>query len=194
VTDNQSEQRFRALYDLARPRVIAFALRRTPSPEDAADIVAETFAIAWRRLDSVPNGEMALLWLFATARNVAANQRRRHKRGGDLVQRLGAELRGALSTTFVPQEERALAAIRTLERLSDDDRDLLMLVGWDGFNATDLGALMGCSPTAARIRLHRARSRLAVELAHEGFDEKQSVHIRHSPSGEPVIANGAEEA
>jgi len=193
VADNQRAERFRAIYDMARPRLIAFALRRTTTAEDAADIVAETFTIAWRRLDSVPDGESALLWLFATARNVTANQYRRHKRGGELVERLGNELRDALSMALLPQEENTLAAARVLERLSVEDRDILMLVGWDGFSAADLGTLIGCSPTAARIRLHRARSRLVVELAREGFDEKQSTHIGHSPSRGPALADTVEE-
>ena len=80
MADNQRQERFRAIDDLARPRLIAFALRRTTTAEDAADIVAETFTIVWL-CDSVPDGDSAS-WLFATARNVTANHYRRHKRGG----------------------------------------------------------------------------------------------------------------
>ena len=74
------EDRFCALYERTRPRIVAYALRRTSSREDAADIVAETYEIAWRRLDDVPAGDAGLLWLYVTARYVAANHGRRTRR------------------------------------------------------------------------------------------------------------------
>ena len=77
MTEDERERRFRALYGRARPCLFAYALRRTLSPEDAADVVAETFLIAWRRLDAVPDGEASLLWLYAACRRVIANQSRR---------------------------------------------------------------------------------------------------------------------
>jgi len=64
------EERFRRLYDTGRGRVVAYVLRRTTNHEDAADVVAETFAIAWRRLDDIPRGEREVAWLFAVARKV----------------------------------------------------------------------------------------------------------------------------
>ena len=68
------EERFRRLYDTGHVRVVAYALRRTTNNEDAADVVAETFAIAWRRLDDVPLGEREVPWLYAVARRVIANR------------------------------------------------------------------------------------------------------------------------
>jgi hypothetical protein len=48
--------------------ILGYALRRTTSPDDAADILAETFLTAWRRLDELPSGEEAGLWLYGVAR------------------------------------------------------------------------------------------------------------------------------
>ena len=179
---SQQEDRFRVIYDLTRPLVIAYALRRAPTPEDAADVVAETFAIAWRRLHSIPEGEAAIPWLIVTARNVLANEGRKTERARDLVNRLGRELRGALPVSTNQKDERALVAKRALGRLSDEDRDILMLVGWDGFDDKGLSAILGCSPPAARIRLHRARARLVAVLTDEESAEKQSSPGRHSLS------------
>src|SRR4051812_30520623 len=52
---HESEEQLRRLYTLHGRPVLAYALRRTSSAEDAADAVAETFLVAWRRLDSVPS-------------------------------------------------------------------------------------------------------------------------------------------
>lgn len=167
------------LYDLTRPKIIAYAIRRTPTVEDAADVVAETYTIAWRRFDDVPSGEPSLLWLYATARRVAANSNRRYRRQGDLVERMREEF-GAAAMRHAPMgdPESAVGARAILDQLSDDDRELLMLSGWEGLDSAQLGIVLGCSPTAARIRLFRARSRLS-SLSAAGDDTKQITESGH---------------
>ena len=51
-----------------------------------------------------------------------------------------------------------------LTSLPPEDREVLMLAGWEGLSATAMGQVLGCSPTAARIRLHRARARLKAAM------------------------------
>ena len=87
-------------------------------------------AIAWRRLDSVPQGEDAVPWLLVTARYVLANMGRRSDRSHSLIARLADEFRGALPASVGPQDERALIAKRALGRLSERDREVIMLVAW----------------------------------------------------------------
>jgi RNA polymerase sigma factor (sigma-70 family) len=176
------EDRFRALYVSTRPLIVSYALRRSRTPEDAADVVAETFAIAWRRLDSVPHGDAAVPWLVVTARLVVANMGRRTEHRHSVIAKLGNEFRAALTTSVSPQDERALVAKRALERLSNRDREIIMLVAWEGLSDKDVGTVLQCSPAAARIRLHRARTRLVDALAHEEPTEKQSHPAGHKPS------------
>jgi DNA-directed RNA polymerase specialized sigma24 family protein len=76
LVDDDRSRRFEAMYTATFNRIMGYALRRCPGPEDAADVVAETFAIAWRRIDDVPGGDQARLWLYRVARNVLANHRR----------------------------------------------------------------------------------------------------------------------
>jgi RNA polymerase sigma factor (sigma-70 family) len=188
VTTDERREQFRAVYEENRPRVIAYALRRTRSPEDAADIVAETFTIAWRRLEDVPRGEVAILWLYATARRVLANHGRRVRRRNELVGRIGAELAAGLARVEPPDEESVVARA-ALSRLGEDDRELLMLVGWEGLGAAQLACVLGCSEVAARIRLHRARSRLATAMHELGLVEKQWTRSGHTPLRQPVPAH-----
>jgi RNA polymerase sigma-70 factor (ECF subfamily) len=192
-TDTRVE-RFRALYESTRPRVLAYALRRTPTPEDAADVVAETFTIAWRRLDDVPDGEGGLLWLYATGRRVVANNGRRARRRAELVDRIGAELAAALALPDERNEGEALMAAMALDRVSDDDRELLMLAGWEGLGPAELARLLGCSPAAARVRLHRARARLATEMGRLGLLAKPARPSRHLPLRDLVRSDSPEEA
>lgn len=188
------EDRFCALYDSTRPRIIAYALRRTSSREDAADVVAETFEIAWRRLDDVPVGHAGLLWLYVTARHVIANHGRRARRRNETITRLAEELRGVPLRTEAPDEE-SLVMQSSLASLSPDERELLMLAGWEGLSAADIGRVLGCSPTAARIRLHRARVRLGSALAElaplekhaEAYGHEQRNGVESSGTPEEVL-------
>lgn len=159
----QREERFRDVYDSVRARVLAYALRRTSSPEDAADVVAETFAIAWRRLDDVPMGDDRILWFYATARRVLANHHRRVRRRDELIDRIGGELRCGLARVESVDSDR-VTLLDAFRRLPEADRELLMLAGWDGLDSAELARLLGCSRTAVRIRLHRARARLTREM------------------------------
>jgi RNA polymerase sigma-70 factor (ECF subfamily) len=84
-----AEARFSRLYRDHEREILRYALRRSPEPQDAADVVAETFLVAWRRLGEVPAGGEARLWLYATARRVLAN----HKRGSVRRTRLAERLR-----------------------------------------------------------------------------------------------------
>lgn len=153
------EERFHRLYETGRRRVVAYAMRRTLNSEDAADVVAETFAIAWRRLENIPDDERELPWLYAVARNVIANRARRNLTRSSVVRRLAGEL-ATSSPVMEELDPERLAALEVLDRLSEEDREILMLVAWDGLTSQELGWALSCSPTAARIRLYRSRARL----------------------------------
>jgi RNA polymerase sigma factor (sigma-70 family) len=155
----ESEERFRRLYSTGHARVVAYSMRRTTESEDAADVVAETFAIAWRRIDDIPHGEREVLWLYAVARRVIANRVRRNSTQSAIVQRLGQQLAMSETGEAGPESER-LSALAALRQLSEEDREILMLAAWDGLTSQEIGWVIACSPTAARIRLHRARTRL----------------------------------
>jgi RNA polymerase sigma-70 factor (ECF subfamily) len=86
------QERFRHVYAEHFDRVLGYALRRVGRPEDAADVVAETFLVAWRRLRDVPHEPATRLWLYGVARRVLANQRRGERRRTALGQRLAADL------------------------------------------------------------------------------------------------------
>jgi RNA polymerase sigma factor (sigma-70 family) len=187
----QRQERFRAVYEAVRPRLVAYALRRTSSPEDAADVAAETFAIAWRRLGDVPEGDDSILWFYATARRVLANHYRRARHHSELVNRLGSHLSAALVTEEAAGAER-VAALAALRRLDDDDRELLMLASWEGLGSADLSRLLGCSKTAVRLRLHRARARLAGEMESLGLAGKQTRTSAHPLLHTPAPANETE--
>lgn len=159
----EREAAFRSIYDTTRQQLLAYALRRTRNQEDAADVVADVYLIAWRRFDSVPSDERALLWLYATARRVLANRARRTETRTRVIE--GLRLQVETVSMTVAEHEGSLAARHALQELSDDDREILMLAGWEGLSSPELACVLGCSVTAVRLRLHRARLRLRTAMA-----------------------------
>lgn len=167
--------RFEQVYAEHRTAVLGYVLRRAGSAEDAADIIAETFLTAWRRLDDIPAGEYGRAWLYGVARRVLANHHRGERRRALLSQRLRSELAAATCARglYAPEPygcgpgfEDATAAFRGLP---EADREVLTLASWEGLDAGQIAAVLGCSRNAARIRLHRARRRLAVALNDRGI-------------------------
>ena len=147
-----------ALFEAHAPSVLAYALRRTTDDADAEDVTAETFVIAWRRREQVPDSA-ALPWLYAVARRLLANQRRGHDRRLRLLARLADQFP---STRSVPsQSEVVLAA---LGQLQPDDQELLRLVAWEELTRAEIARVLDITPNAVRIRLHRARMRLRHEM------------------------------
>jgi RNA polymerase sigma-70 factor, ECF subfamily len=157
----QERHRFELLFDRHRRSVLGYALRRVDEPADAADALAETFLVAWRRLDDVPGGEDARPWLLAVARRVLANQRRGERRRDGLAQRLGHELTARLPGLDDDGGDRVRAA---LAQLTEEDREILRLAGWEELTSGEIAVVLGVRPVTARSRLHRARRRLRAQL------------------------------
>lgn len=158
----EQQARFEAVYAAYRTPVLGYALRRTASPEDAADILAETFLVAWRKLDQMPAGPDARLWLYGVARNALANHHRGQRRRTALAVRLEAELQQSYR---LPEQDTDSAVIMAaLLQLPEDQREVLMLHAWEDLDYGQIATVLGCSRNAVRIRTHRARASLAAEL------------------------------
>ncbi len=154
-----AQAQFSRLYRDQGRAILAYALRRVEDREDAADVVAETFLIAWRRLGEVPIDAGARLWLYAVARRVIANLHRTKRRRIRLGRRLAESLRTELATHPAPGGAAA-EVLRAMAGLSDEDRELLLLVSWEELSPGDAAKVLEISSLAARSRLHRARRRL----------------------------------
>lgn len=157
MDDLARRRRLERLFSEHAAAVRAYALRRTPSAA-VDDVVSDVFVVAWRRLEDVPDD--VLPWLLGCARRIVANQRRARRRQTALFERLGRER--VATADMPPNGDSALG--EALMTLSDSDREVLMLVAWEGLDPTRAAAAMGCSPRAFAMRLHRARRRLATAL------------------------------
>jgi RNA polymerase sigma-70 factor, ECF subfamily len=161
MTDGARRQRFEVAYRELYAPICGYVLRRVREPEDAAEVIAETFATLWRRFDRCPHGDELRPWLFGVARRVIANQRRGERRRSALGERLAANL---VPETAITPNEASNELARAFASLSDSDRELLSLVAWEGLTREELAVALGTNRAAVRLRLHRARKRLRDAL------------------------------
>jgi RNA polymerase sigma factor (sigma-70 family) len=157
---------FEQLFQATRRDLLAYIVRRASTVEDAADMLAETYLIAWQKLEAVPKGDRARLWLFGVARNVLLRDASRRSSGDLLLERLAGDLRLALPPQAPPNDEQA-DVWAALAALAEMDREILTLAAWDGLTPSQIAAVLGCSPNLVRVRLHRARTRLKRQLIAE---------------------------
>lgn len=167
------QTRFEELYRAHADGVHAYALRRT-TPALADDVVADVFLIAWRRLDRVPPS--AYPWLLGVARRVLANRRRSDTRATALQVRLGLEPRPEESPAG--EGDGGERVLRALGSLRERDRELLMLIAWEGLSQAEAAQVLRVRRGTLSVRLHRARQRLAAALAAEDADLVTQMEVR----------------
>ncbi len=157
----EDEARLDALWRAHAPAVVRYARRRV-LPAEVDEVVAETFLVAWRRLDEVP--PVPLPWLLGVARGVSANVCRSARRRDALTTRLGRQppVLPPLTTDLPTPLELALQSLRP------DDRELLTLLAWDGLSREEAATALGVSRGTFAVRLHRVRRRVRHLLDGDG--------------------------
>lgn len=161
-------RRFDALFHAYSSDIVAYCGWRSESPGEADDAVAEVFLTAWRRLDDLPDGGAARVWLYATARRVLANQRRSRRRRLALRDRLAHEAIDVAVQMF-PVGSNDRVVHEALRRLRPRDREVLLLAEWESMTPAEIATVLDCRIVTARGRLHRARFRFRV-----AFEELQA--------------------
>lgn len=148
--------RFECFYT-AHYQEIAGYVRRRVAADEADDVIAQIFTVAWRRFGRIPSPPEDRLWLFGVARNSVIQHRRSERRRLRLAARLSAEAK-----TVAPQpgqRDRELEAVRVaIAALRRKDQEALQLVPWEELSHTQAVAVLGCSPNAFEIRFRRARN------------------------------------
>jgi RNA polymerase sigma factor (sigma-70 family) len=157
-SERERRRRFDALFASYNPDILAYCGWRAGSASDAQDAAAEVFLTAWRRLDELPAGDAARVWLYATARRVIANQRRSNRRRVALYERLALDAASVPPEPLSSIQEEALVH-EALRCLGSRDREVLLLAEWEDLSPAQIAAVLGCLAMTARGRLHRARRR-----------------------------------
>jgi RNA polymerase sigma-70 factor (ECF subfamily) len=155
---------FLDLYGRFHRHVYAYCRRRLPA-DVVDDAVAETFVLAWRKSDQIPQGDQALLWLYGVAYRVLTHQWRSNFRRRRLAEKVATfgEIAMSLPEEIViaGHEQRQLLA--ALGALRPNEQEILRLAVWEELSQADMAIALGISVGAVRQRFYAAKKKLAEE-------------------------------
>jgi len=169
--DSDLESRLTSTHRANAPDLLRFIGRRVETPEDAADVLAETFLVAWRRIQHMPFTDTeARMWLYGIAKNTSTNWNRSAHRRNSLSDSLRDQIRHA-PQTYEPISPSSLDVQRALDKLPPSHRELTILVHWDGFTIAEAGIILELPEATARSRYYKAKQLLRLELSEEAPSE-----------------------
>ena len=147
--------------------LLNYFLRRVPDREDAADLLAETLLVMWKRIRHMPSDDAeARPWLFGVARRVLSHYHRAGVRRQRLADSLRAQVAAAGQLT-VPSAEARVEVQGLLAQLTEKDREIVLLHAWEGFTHEEIASIVGMKAASVRSRYARARSQLVSNLSKE---------------------------
>ncbi len=161
---SDQEVRFAELYRRYGKQLNAYCLRRTQRSQ-AADAVAETFLVAWRKIEQIPEGEAALPWLYGVAYRVLSHQWRHKARSRRLIERLGglADVQAPPPDVVLVRNEEYRLVIKASSRLKTIDQEVLRLTLWEELSHAEAAMVLGIEASVVKQRAYRARRNLATE-------------------------------
>lgn len=165
----RDDEWFAALYTAHHGRVLAYARRRT---KEFDDVVADVFATAWRHRVRVPDDPVP--WLLRTASHqvlLALRAGGRRQRLADRAFGQGPVVVQDHADQVAGRHDASEIVTAALSRLSAADQEVLRLAAWEDLTPAEIAYVLGSSDVTARVRLHRAKRRLAQHLnIHPTFD------------------------
>ena len=178
--------RFSILYDQVYDDLWKYCQRRSPSSDEALEVLGDTMLVLWQRLDDIPPGSGTRPWVFGVARNQLRKRYSGRQRRQSLTQRLVDEFSVRRRHVDPAVRHHTTAVIAAMSTLSDDDQELLRLVAWEELMPSEIAEIYQISENAASVRLHRARRRLEAELEDSATTQSEDPDHPRTRESDPL--------
>ncbi len=164
------QREFRLLYDEVFPVLFRVALRIAGREEAAEDLVHDSLAKFWEKRIPFPNRDEAKYWLIRVVKNAALNYAKRSGRERRAYDRALREVRPPMETGegLVLKEEARRDVLEALEKLPRPLKETLVLKEYGELNYKEIGRVLGITETNVKVRVFRAREKLAAILGEVG--------------------------
>ncbi len=158
------------IYDSYADRIYNFCFRRTASWSAAEDAMSAAFLEVWKVRRKATSYDGSLLpWLCTVAGNVCRNAMRGQRRRNALAEKLRlvehVDDHADAVASRVDDERRMAELAEAISSLNKRDRQILMLVAWDGLTYRQAAQTLGIPVGTVRSRASRARRRLTELMA-----------------------------
>ena len=167
IASREDPAAFRELYDRWADRLLAYFYRRVLDPEVAADLLAETFAVAFERRRRFRDvGRPGATWLYGIAGRELSHWFRRQRVEQRAVRRLGLNVPAlddesiARIEALADTESHRAALASALEQMTAAERDAVELRVVAELGYAEIASRLDCTEAAARVRVHRGLARL----------------------------------
>ena len=158
------EAAFRELYRAFSRRLYAYVLRQLGDPAQAEEIVADTLYEVWRQPARFRGDSQFSTWLIGIARNkvlMAFRSRKpdqQHDDIADVAETLAADDPSAFE--LLAQQQRHEGVRHCMGKLSDEHRECVHLVFYEGLSLAEVAGVQGCPEGTVKTRLFHARAKL----------------------------------
>jgi RNA polymerase sigma factor (sigma-70 family) len=169
--DRNRHEKFEALYAAHVKDLLSYALRRSASTHDAVETLSEAMLVAWRRIDDVPEGIEARLWLFGVMRNVMNNSRRSSRRQKRLIEKVSSLLEADVHEETRSRDTRTSNVHEALKQLRPIEAEVIRLSIWEELTSSQISTLLQIPPETVRTHLHRGRLKLRGLLGHTDISD-----------------------
>ena len=162
--ERADEAAFRELYRAFSRRLYAYVLRQLCDPAQAEEIVADTLYEVWRRPATFRGDSQFSTWLIGIARNkvlMAFRSRKpdqHHDDIDDVAETIAAEDPSAFDV--LAQQQRHEGVRHCMGKLSDEHRECVHLVFYEGLSLAEVAGVQGCPEGTVKTRLFHARAKL----------------------------------
>lgn len=167
-SESQVERQFDALFVRYSGPLFAFLYGRLGGREIASDLTQETFVRAWTHIETLSARDEAgrQRWLFAVARNLVVDLRRRGAADplGRAAPLADADERGPGAPDTISERACLRAIDEAIAGLPEILREVLVMSVLEGMSSEEIGACIECPAGTVRFRLSKARKRLAKYL------------------------------
>ena len=184
------QERFRRLYKSVFPILFRVACRITGNEEAAEDLCQEAFFRYHEKEMTFPNPDEAKYWLIRVVKNSALNYAKRKERERRAYQRAFRENQRTVESgegDFLRKETQQ-EVTEALEQLPENLRIVLLLKEYGELNYKEIGRALGISEGNVKVRVFRARERLAALLGAAGRTAATDPPEESNAPGEPVNA------
>ncbi len=158
---------FKQLYQLTDRSVYSFILSIVKNPQDAEEVMQETYIKVWTSASGYHAQGKPLAWMFTIARNLCYMKFREQKHQSDLGL---DDLEGQETGEFCPQIENAadkMVLKAALELLKDEERQIVLLKNSSGLKHREIASALGLPLATVLSKYNRAMKKLEQYLREE---------------------------